>query len=71
MLVTGGNERKAVGHIDFVGGKGEAKIGLRESGDSGAEASSKSKGNVGGYTNGEECSLVVVDGKPHGILEDL
>lgn len=71
VFIVGGNQRKAIMNRDFGGSQGKPKICLGEGGHHGAEDGSKLMGGVARDNDRKECSLMIVDGKPGGLLEKL
>lgn len=71
VFIAGGDQRKAIMNRDFGGSQGKPKIRLGEGGHCGAEDGSKLLCGVARDSNGKERSLMVVDGKPGGLLEKL
>jgi hypothetical protein len=71
VLVNGGDQWKAVGHRDFVGRQGEAKVGLGKGGHRSPECSSKSKSTLVRDGNRKEGCFVVVNGEASGILKNF
>jgi hypothetical protein len=71
MLVTRGDERKAISDKYFMRGKRESKVGLRKGGDCSAKITSESLSCIWRYTNREKSGFMIVDGEPSSLLEDL
>jgi hypothetical protein len=74
VFVNRGDEGETVSNRDFIWGEGKAEIGLGEGGNSGAKSSRQGRSIIAGDSNGEECSLVIVNRKAGGEfkkLEDL
>lgn len=71
VAVTRGNDRSAVKNRELIGRKREAKVVLREGGDSGAKGVCEIDSSVTRNSYWEEISFMVVDGETSGHLKVL